>query len=117
MLQNLDHRLLQLRCQILKDHGGGQREISMYMYCWEEVPWFVCNLIAVSRSALLGSFMLVDYISCLQMDAVGVDGEEIQIAMPSKSEVNDLVLASENEYKTRLGNCPFQLVGCNEVFQ
>ncbi|KAJ0970889.1 hypothetical protein J5N97_018848 [Dioscorea zingiberensis] len=36
------------------------------------------------------------------IDAHGVDGKELQIVFPSESQVNDLVLASESQYKTRL---------------
>ncbi|KAL0297458.1 UNVERIFIED_CONTAM: hypothetical protein Sradi_6797900, partial [Sesamum radiatum] len=38
-----------------------------------------------------------------KIDAWGVDGEILQIPMPSESEVSDLVLASEKQLKTRIG--------------
>ncbi|KAK4422453.1 Alpha-glucosidase 2 [Sesamum alatum] len=37
-----------------------------------------------------------------KIDAWGVDGEILQIPMPSESEVSDLVLASEKQLKTRI---------------
>ncbi|KAL0327710.1 UNVERIFIED_CONTAM: Alpha-glucosidase 2 [Sesamum angustifolium] len=39
-----------------------------------------------------------------KIDAWGVDGEMLQITMPSESEVSDLVLASEKQLKTRIEN-------------
>ncbi|KAL0327711.1 UNVERIFIED_CONTAM: Alpha-glucosidase 2 [Sesamum angustifolium] len=39
-----------------------------------------------------------------KIDAWGVDGEILQIPMPSESEVSDLVLASEKQLKTRIGD-------------
>lgn len=39
----------------------------------------------------------------MQIDARGMDGEEIQIQMPSGSELSDLVLAGEKQLKSRLG--------------
>ncbi|KAL0407971.1 UNVERIFIED_CONTAM: Alpha-glucosidase 2 [Sesamum radiatum] len=39
-----------------------------------------------------------------KIDAWGVDGEILQIPMPSESEVSDLVLASEKQLKTRIEN-------------
>ncbi|KAL0297456.1 UNVERIFIED_CONTAM: Alpha-glucosidase 2 [Sesamum radiatum] len=38
-----------------------------------------------------------------KIDAWGVDGEMLQIPMPSESEVSDLMLASEKQLKTRIG--------------
>lgn len=39
----------------------------------------------------------------MQIDAWGTDGEEVQIQMPSGSELSDLVLAGEKQLKSRLG--------------
>lgn len=38
-----------------------------------------------------------------QLDAWGTDGETIQITIPSENEVSSLVLASEKNYKIKMG--------------
>lgn len=43
-----------------------------------------------------------------QLDAWGTDGETIQITIPSENEVSSLVLASENNYKIRMGRTVVQ---------
>ncbi|KAL7187910.1 hypothetical protein ACSBR1_037870 [Camellia fascicularis] len=50
-------------------------------------------------------FICVSEIPCFlnQLDAWGIDGEVLQIMMPSKDEVSNLVSMSEKQYKIRMG--------------
>lgn len=47
--------------------------------------------------------MVSNLLFCVQISKKGVDGEEIQIAIPSGSEVSNLVLESENQYRVHMG--------------
>ncbi|KAK9195343.1 hypothetical protein WN943_003464 [Citrus x changshan-huyou] len=60
------------------------------------------------------------------IDTWGMDGEDLQIAMPSEAEVSNLVSASKEKYKIRMGNaassshltivpCPFFIDGWFEL--
>lgn len=39
----------------------------------------------------------------IQLEAWGSDGEIVQVAMPSETDVSNLVSASEEKYRNRLG--------------
>ena len=60
---------------------------------------------------LLGSLqsgMLLENLLCIctfkQLEAWGTDGETMQIMLPSENEVSNMVLASEKQHKSRMGN-------------
>ena len=40
---------------------------------------------------------------CKQLDTWGMDGEVLQVILPSEEEVSKLVSTSEKQYKERLG--------------
>lgn len=44
-----------------------------------------------------------------QVDAWGMDGDSIQITLPSEHEVSKMVAASEKKYNARLGNASLQV--------
>lgn len=46
----------------------------------------------------------------IQLDAWGSDGEIIQLAMPSETDVSNLVSESEEKYRNRLGKPALPLV-------
>lgn len=54
-----------------------------------------------------------------QIDTRGMDGEDLQIAMPSEAEVSNLVSASKEKYKIRMGKTAFpsrlRLTHCYEL--
>lgn len=46
----------------------------------------------------------------------GVDGEVLQIMMPSEQEVNKLVSTTEKHYRTSLGNTAYSRLCANSTF-
>lgn len=52
----------------------------------------------------MGSTDDLIYGHIIQIDAWGTDGEILEIPMPSKSEISELILASEKQFQIRIGN-------------
>ena len=50
-----------------------------------------------------------------QLDTWGMDGENLQVILPSEEEVSKLVSTSGEQYKSRLGIFSFQIFFCVDL--